>query len=115
MQRGRVLRVLSGSSSILVPVFCLMKIGFEMDLSAPVGLCSIVSAEAMIRFPSRSKLIVKKSPSRRSPPSKLGFALHVVPLRQILLSWIGRPDAFVTENCGGTNCLDPSEQVTVFP
>src|SRR5688500_14578124 len=115
MQSGRVLRVLSGLTSILAPPSCLMNSGLEIVFAPPVGLGSIVSAVAMMRLPSRSKLMVKKSPRRRSPPSKLGFALHVVPLRQILLSWIGRPDAFVTENCGGTNCLDPSEQVTVFP
>src|SRR5688572_375995 len=115
MQRGRVLRVLSGLTSIFAPVFCLMKIGFEIDLSPPVGLFNIVSAEAMMRFPSRSKLIVKKSSRRRSPPWKFGFAVQFVPLKQILLSWIGRPEAFVTESCGSTNFLEPSEHVSVLP
>ena len=43
------------------------------------------------------------------------FALHAVPCRQMGPTWIGRLDAFVTENCGGTKRFDPSEHVTVVP
>ena len=65
-----------------------MKIGFATGFGPPVGLFRVVSAEAMKMLPEWSKFTVKKSPSRRSPPSKFGFALHVVPLRQILPEWM---------------------------
>src|SRR3990170_3383473 len=109
MHGGFVSRVLSGFSSILAPVFCLMKIGFATGFGPPTGFVRVVSPETMNSPPLESKLIVKKSPSLRSPLSKLGLALHVVPLRQILPTWMGRPDAFATSNCGPTNLRDPSE------
>src|SRR5438876_669832 len=92
-----------------------MNTGFATGFGVPNGLFSRVSAETMNSRPCRSKLTVKKSPSLRSPAWKLVFALHAVPCRQMGPTWIGRLDAFVTENCGGTNRFDPSEHVTVVP
>src|SRR3712207_4345786 len=92
-----------------------MKIGFATGFGPPVKLFSVVSPDTMNMLPLWSKFTVKKSPSRRSPPSKFVDALHVVPLRQILPLWIGRPDAFTTVNCGSTKCFSPSEHVTYEP